>query len=76
MTKTGSPTWDNITSVDLLVTAKAAGATNVDFDGLRIDTLGIINPDNVMISRTVLGTPVTKLGGMEMDVEYSLDVTI
>lgn len=76
MTKTGSPTWDNITSVDLLVTAKAAGATNVDFDGLRIDAAGIVNPDNVMISRTVLGTPVTKLGGMEMDVEYSLDVTI
>jgi hypothetical protein len=76
MTKIGNPAWDSITSVDIIVNAKAAGATNVDFDGLRIDSLNIPNTEYALVSRTVLGTPVVKTDVSQMDVEYTLDVTI
>lgn len=76
MTKTGAPTWDSITSVDLVVTAKSAGATNVDFDGLRIDRLLIANEEYALVSRTVLDTPVVKDSLRQMDIEYVLDVTV
>jgi hypothetical protein len=76
MTKTGTPAWDNITAVDVIVTAKAAGATNVDFDGLRIDLVTGLGLDAPLVSRTVLGAAVVKSAEPEMDVEYELDVTI
>jgi hypothetical protein len=76
MTITGTPVWDSITAVDLVVTAKAGGATNVDFDGLRIDHLLIPNNDYALVSRTVLGAPVIKTSTSQMDIEYTLDVTI
>lgn len=76
MTKTGAPDWANITSMDLIVQAKAAGATNVDFDGLRIDTTTVTNPDYALVSRTVLGAAVIKTDVSQMDVEYTVDVTI
>jgi hypothetical protein len=76
MTKTGTPAWDNITAVDVIVTAKAAGATNVDFDGLRIDVVTGLGLDAPLVSRTVLGAAVVKSSEAEMDVEYELDVTI
>lgn len=76
MTKTGSPLWSNITSVDLLVQASGAGATNVDFDGLRIDSTLVSNPEYALVSRTVLGAAVVKTDVSPMDVEYTVDVTI
>lgn len=76
MTKTGAPTWDSITSADLIVNAKAAGATNVDFDGLRIDSILVANTDYALVSRTVLGAAVVKLDTSQMDVEYTLDLVI
>lgn len=76
MTKTGSPSWDNIISADLIVNAKSGGATSVDFDGLRIDASVVDNPDYALVSRTVLGSPVVKTGESQMDIEYTLDVTI
>lgn len=76
MTKTGTPTWDSITSADLIVNAKAAGATNVDFDGLRIDSILVSNTDYALVSRTVLGAAVTKLDTSQMDIEYTLDAII
>jgi hypothetical protein len=75
MTKTGAPSWENIIGADIIVTAKAAGATNVDFDGMRIEPDSSF-VDNVLISRTVLGAPVVKTNSSEMDIEYTLDVTI
>lgn len=76
MTKTGTPTWDSITAIDLVVTAKSAGATNVDFDGLRIDHLLIPNDEYALVSRTVLSAPVVKDSLRQMDIEYALDVTV
>lgn len=76
MTKTGTPAWDAITSMEVSVTAKAAGATTVDFDGLRIDSIPDSAMDNILVSRTVLASPVVKLAATQMDIEYVLDVTI
>ncbi len=76
MTKTGTPSWENITGADIIVTAKAAGATNVDFDGLRIEPETFTSQEYALVSRTVLGAPVVKTSVSQMDVEYTLDVTI
>lgn len=76
MTKTGSPVWSSITSADLIVQAKVGGATNVDFDALRIDAAVIPNPEYALVSRTVLGAAVIKTSVSQMDVEYTVDVTI
>lgn len=76
MTKVGAPVWDNITSADLVVVAKSTGATNVDFDGLRIDLTLIPNDDYALVSRTVLAAPVVKDALRQMDIEYALDVTV
>lgn len=74
-TATGSPTWDAITSADFLITAKAAGATTVLLDGLRVNDTDIY-PDYTLVSRAVLGTPITKSAGEQVDLEYLLEFTI
>jgi hypothetical protein len=76
MVKTGVPSWDSITSIDLIVNAKAAGATNVDFDALRIDSSVVPNTEYALVSRTVLGAAVIKTDVSQMDIEYTVDVTI
>lgn len=76
MTKTGTPSWASIASADLIVQATGAGATNVDFDGLRIDSAVVPNPEYALVSRTVLGAAVVKTDVSQMDVEYTVDVTI
>jgi hypothetical protein len=77
MTKTGTTVaWNNITSVEIAVIAKAAGTTNVDFDSLRIENVNVPVIDNLLVARSVLGTPQSKTNVSPMDVEYALDVNI
>jgi hypothetical protein len=73
---TGSPSWGNITQVGVSATAGAGGAAQVDFDGFRIDDKDTYNQVETLVSRTVLGTPVTKAVGVPLDVEYTLDLTL
>ncbi len=74
-TKTGTVDWAAISSVEIAVTAKAAGTTNVDWDGLRIEDLDSNSPDNILVARTVI-SPSTKTNVSPSDVEYQLDLTI
>lgn len=77
MTKTGTTvTWSNIASVEVQVIAKASGTTNVDFDGLRIENINVPVVDNLLVARTVLGSPQTKTAVYPMDIEYALDINI
>ncbi len=71
----GSPRFSEVDSLEVSVSAKSTGAAQVDFDGLRIES-GTRDIDNVLISRSVLATPITKVGGIDMDVEYSLTMGI
>ena len=75
-TSTGSPTWSNITTVDVSATATAGGACNVDFDGIRIEDTDSYNPEYFLISRAVLVSPITKNPYSPMDIEYTLDAVI
>lgn len=71
---TGSPSWANITSIDVQVIAGAGGAADVMLDALRIEDRDNFREDNVLVSRSVLGTPVTKTFGVPLDVEYAISL--
>lgn len=73
---TGTPSWANITQAAVSVTSNASGATTVDFDGFRIDDKDTYIQVETLVSRTVLGTPVTKTAGIPLDIEYTLDLTL
>lgn len=69
---TGTPSWANINSVDILVTATAGGTASIDLDALRIEDRDSVREDNVLVSRSVLGSPVVKTLNIPLDVEYSI----
>lgn len=75
-TITGSPDWSDITQISVLTTAKSGGAASVEYDGIRIEDVDTISPTYGLIARKVLSSPVTIEGGIEMDIEYALAVTI
>lgn len=75
-TATGNPSWANITSLEVEVVAGAGGSASIDFDGLRIEDTDTIDPNYVMVAREVLVTPVTKVAGRVMDIEFNLPVTV
>lgn len=75
-TVTGTPSWSNITMLEVEVVSGAGGASQVDFDGLRIEDIDTLNPEYVMVSRELLSTPVTKVAGAVQDIEFSLPVTV
>lgn len=71
---TGSPSWANITSIDVVVTATAGGTADISVDALRIEDRDSFREDNVLVSRSVLGTPVTKSLNIPLDVEYAISL--
>ena len=73
---TGTPSWANITYASVSATANASGAAQVDFDGVRIEDKDTYTDNNILISRAVPGSPITKTAGLPMDIEYSIDVTL
>lgn len=70
-TATGTPSWSNILSLEVAVTAGAGGSTTVQFDGLTIIDKDAYD-NYAIVSRAVLGSPLTKLAGESMDVEYTV----
>lgn len=74
-TATGAPAWDNISSAEFMITARAAGATTVQLDGMRVNDVDVY-PEYALVSRTVLATPITKATGEQMDMEYSIGFNI
>jgi len=73
---TGTPSWSNITQATVSVTAGAGGSAQVDFEGLRIDDRDTFADSDILVSRAVLGTPITKVPGLPLDIEYTLDLTL
>lgn len=72
----GTPNWETITSVEVSITAAGTGTSTVDFDGIRIEDVDALNPDYVMIARTVLETPVVKEAEKAQDIEFALTMTV
>jgi hypothetical protein len=72
---TGSITWDQIDTFGVDVTAGAT-AGYVILDGLRIEDTDTPDQDHVLVSRTILATPLVKTDTAPMDVEYSLEFSV
>lgn len=73
---TGAPDWADITQISVITTAKSGGAASVEYDGIRIEDVDTIYPTYGLLARKVLAEPVVIDGGIEMDIEYALEVNI
>lgn len=69
-----APDATNINQVGVIVTASSGGTAVVGLDGLRINDEDTFDPELGLISRSVLVTPISKLAGRQIDVEYRLDL--
>lgn len=69
-----APDITNINQVGIVVTASGGGSTTVGLDGLRINDEDTFDPEFGLISRSVLATPISKVSGRQVDVEYRLDL--
>jgi hypothetical protein len=64
----------NITQIGIVITPTSGQSTSVGLDVLRINDEDTFNPDFGLISRSILSTPLVKLAGRQVDVEYRLDL--
>ncbi len=69
-----APDITNINQIGIIVTATAGGTTTVGLDGLRINDEDTFDPVFGLISRSHLSTPISKVAGRQVDVEYRLDL--
>lgn len=76
LTTTGTPSPSAINKVTISTTATSGGSSTVIFDGLRRDSGDFNNPDSLLLSHAVLGTPIIKPAGVPFEIEYVLDVTL
>jgi hypothetical protein len=70
----GATDFSAITSIEVGAKAKSTGDTTVFLDGLRINDDDRYNPQYGLISRSTLTTPIVKKLGVEMDIEYKIDL--
>jgi hypothetical protein len=73
-TSAGTTDFSNITKIEVGAKAKSSGATNVLLDGLRLKDDDQYNTQYGLISRSVLSTPIVKTLGIEMDIEYKINL--
>jgi hypothetical protein len=75
-TVTGAPSWETITRIQIVVTSGAGGASDVEFDAIRINDADTPITDYVLVSRKVLDTPITKVAGQAQDMEFRINLTV
>ena len=71
---TGTPDKTNINKIGITITPTSSNTTSVGMDGLRINDEDTFDPVFGLISRSVLGTTLSKSAGRAVDVEYKLDL--
>lgn len=64
----------NINQIGITITPASGTTTSVDMDALRINDEDTFSPDFGLISRSVLSTPLMKVSGRQVEVEYRLDL--
>jgi archaellin len=64
----------NINQIGIVITPSTGQSTSVGLDALRINDEDTFDPNFGLISRSVLSTPLVKLAGRQVDVEYRLDL--
>lgn len=70
----GPTDFSTITNIEVGAKAKSSGSTIVLLDGLRINDDDRYNPQYGLISRSVLANPIVKKLGVEMDIEYKINL--
>ena len=73
---TGTPNWGNITEMRVSTTSGAGGASQIDYDGVRVEDTDTLNADYVLVSRELLASPYVKVDGMTQEIEFSLDINV
>lgn len=73
---TGTPDWGNITEIRIVTNSAASGASQVDYDGLRVEDADTVNSDYVMVSRELLSVVYVKQEGMTQEIEFAMDVNV
>ena len=66
--------FENITKIEVGAKAKSALSTTVFLDGIRLNDDDRYNPQYGLVSRSVLSTPIVKTLGVEMDIEYRINL--
>jgi hypothetical protein len=74
-TKSGSPDARSINKILVGIKSKSLTATTVYLDGLKINDEDSFDPTYGLISRAVLTSPISKVSGKQMDIEYRLDLS-
>jgi hypothetical protein len=64
-----------ISKIGIVVTSDSGGACTVYMDGIRINDEDTFDPSYGLVSRSALTTPLNKLAGRQVDVEYRLDLS-
>ena len=71
----GTPDKYSIESIGIQLTRSSAASNSyIYMDGLRVNDEDTFDPDYGLISRSVLSTPLTKIAGRQVDVEYRLSL--
>jgi hypothetical protein len=71
----GSPDAASISTIGIeLNRTSASSSATAYMDGLRINDQDTFDPGFGLISRSVLATPITKISGRSVDVEYKLSL--
>lgn len=70
-----NPDAKAISKIGIIVTSDSGGACSVYLDGIRINDEDTFDPSYGLISRSALTTPLNKLAGRQVDVEYRLDLS-
>lgn len=71
---TGTPDVSDISKIGIEVFPVTGEQTSIGADALRINDEDTFNPIYGIISRSVLSTPLVKLAGRQVDIEYRLDL--
>jgi hypothetical protein len=69
-----SPDKTNINKIGIVITPTSSNVTSIGADGLRINDEDTFDPIFGIISRSTLATPLVKIKGRPIDVEYILDL--
>ena len=64
----------NINQIGITITPVSGQSTSAGLDALRINDEDTFDPNFGLISRSILSTPLVKLAGRQVDVEYRLDL--
>jgi hypothetical protein len=70
----GATDFANITKIEVGAKAKSSGQTTVLLDGLRLNDDYKYNTQYGLISRSILSEPIVKTLGVEMDIEYKINL--